>query len=451
MVVCAGALAGAQSVLTLYNFAGGSASGANPWYVTLVQGTDGQLYGTTYNGGTFNSGTAFKVDTSGNFTLLHSFSGSTTDGGNPTGGMTLGSDGNFYGTTQQGGTQLEGVVFKMTTTGTVTVLHSFSFGTDGAFPWGPPILASDGNLYGTTSGGGSDGLVYKITTAGTYSTIYTFTTAIGSSPIAPPTQGLDHDLYIPVSLGGANLCGSIVKLTTAGALVKSYSFPCGAGGSFPIGPLVQDVNTNFFSTTLDGGTNGEGTVYKVTPNLVVTILHSFGAKFGDGEMPSAGLLLATDGKYYGSTAEGGTYDDGTLFNTVKTGFYTQLYSFNNSQNLLQMSPLSPDFQHTNGTLYGVTEFGGASNMGTVFSLNMGLSSFVDSPLFSGKEGAKVLILGEHLTDAIQVTFNGMPADFKVLSDTHMTAVVPHGASNGFIEVTTASGAVKSRKAFTVLH
>jgi uncharacterized repeat protein (TIGR03803 family) len=447
----AGAMAGAQTVTTLYNFAGGKTGGANPRYVTLVQGTNGELYGTTYNGGSKAMGTFFEITTSGTFTLLHSFTGGASDGENPSGGLTLGSDGNFYGTTQQGGSSSQGVVFKMTTAGVITILHSFNAVFDGSFPYGPPIEATDGNYYGTASGGkGQDGLVYKITTSsGAYSTLYTFTATTGNYPIAPPTQGTDGYLYIPASLGGTDDCGTIVKISTAGVLQSSYDFPCGAGGAFPIGPLVQAANGDFYSTTQDGGTNGEGTIYQLTTSLGVTILHSFGALFGDGEYPGAGLLLATDGNYYGSAAEGGKYDDGILFNTTVGGTYTDLYSFNNSSNLLQMSPLSPPVQNTNGTLYGVTEFGGTDNEGTVYSLNMGLPAFVNSPLFSGKEGAKVLILGQHLTGASKVTFNGMPADFTVKSDTHLSATVPAGASTGYIEVTTGSGVVKSRKVFRV--
>jgi len=449
-LLCAGAMAGAQTVTTLYSFVGGKTSGANPWYVTLVQGTNGQLYGTTYNGGSKGLGTFFEVTTSGTLTVLHSFAGGKTDGANPTGGLTLGTDGNFYGTTQQGGSESQGVAYKMTTAGTITILHSFNSATDGAFPWGPPIEGTDGNFYGTASGGkGEDGLVYKITSSGTYSTIYTFTSTSGTYPIAPPTQGTDGYLYIPVSLGGTDECGTIVQLTTAGVLNNSYDFPCGAGGAFPIGPLVQAANGDFYSTTQDGGTNGEGTIYQLTTSMDVTILHSFGALFGDGEYPGAGLLLATDGNYYGSTAEGGTYDDGILFNTTVGGVYTQLYSFNNSSNLMQMSPLSPPVQDTNGTLYGVTEFGGTDNEGTIYSLNMNLPAFVNSPLFSGKEGGSVLILGQHLTGTSKVTFNGLPADFVVNSDTHLTATVPTGASTGYIEVTTGSGVVKSRKVFYV--
>jgi uncharacterized repeat protein (TIGR03803 family) len=197
LVLGVAAMARAQTVATVYNFAGGTTSGANPWYVTLVQGTDGQLYGTTYNGGSAGVGTAFKVTTAGTFTLLHSFAGGASDGANPTGGLTLGSDGNFYGTTQGGGAGSEGVVFKMTTAGAVTVLHSFNDATDGAFPWSAPILASDGNFYGTASGGANgNGLVYQITSTGTYTTIYPFDGVHGTYPIAAPTQGTDGFLYV---------------------------------------------------------------------------------------------------------------------------------------------------------------------------------------------------------------------------------------------------------------
>jgi uncharacterized repeat protein (TIGR03803 family) len=445
-------VAGAQTVSTVYNFAGGTTSGANPWYVTLVQGTDGQLYGTTYNGGSHGKGTAFKVSTAGVFTLLHSFNGGASDGAYPTGGFTLGSDGNLYGTTQMGGSGSQGVVFKMTTSGTVTLLHTFNAGTDGAFPWGPPILASDGNYYGTTSAGSkNNGLVYKITSTGTFTTVYKFDGTHGTYPIAPPTQGVDGFLYVPVSEGGASFCGTIVKLSTAGVLNSYYSFPCTSGGSFPIGPLVQNASGTFYSTTQNGGANNEGTIYEVSTGLSASVMYSFGSFFGDGYYPSAGLFLGTDGNYYGSTAEGGSFDDGSLFNISTSASYNQLYSFNNSANLLQMAPLSPPVEYTTGLLYGVTEFGGTTNQGTVYSLNNGLSAFVNAPVFSGKAGSNLLIVGTGLSGASQVTFNGMPAKFVVHSDTHLTATVPSGATSGWIRVTTASGEVKSRKVFTVLR
>jgi uncharacterized repeat protein (TIGR03803 family) len=452
VLLCAGALAGAQTVSTVYNFVGGTKSGANPWYVTLVQGSNGALYGTTYNGGSKGLGTAFSITTSGTFTLLHSFAGGATDGANPSGGLTLGTNGDFYGTTQQGGTESEGVVFQMTPSGTITILHSFNSALDGSFPWGPPIMASNGDLYGTTAGGvGDDGIVYQVTTSGTYTTILKLTSTYGSSPVASPVQGVDGYLYIPVSDGGADFCGTVLQMTTAGVVNDTFNFPCGVGGAYPIGPLVQNANGDFYSTTQDGGTYGQGTVYQLTTGLVETPLYSFGANSTAGEYPAAGLLLANDGNYYGATAEGGTWDDGTLFNINTSGTYDQLYSFNNSANLMQMSPLSPPVQYTNGELYGVSQFGGTDNLGIVYSLNMGLPAFVNLPLFSGKEGSSVLILGNKLTGASQVTFDGSPATFKVNSATQMTATVPTGATSGYIDVTTPSGKVKSRKSFQVIR
>lgn len=450
-LLCAASLAGAQTVSTVYNFAGGTKGAANPWYVTLVQGTNGQLFGTTYNGGSKGMGTAFSVTTSGTFTLLHSFVGGAADGANPSGGLTLGTDGNFYGTTQQGGSTTQGILFRMTTAGAITILHTFNSATDGAFPWQAPIQAADGNFYGTTAESkNNDGLVYKWNTStSTYSVIYSFDITHGYHPVAAPVQGVDGFLYIPVALGGTNLCGAVVQLSTAGVLNNSYDFPCEPGGDYPIGPLVQASNGNFYSTTQDGGSNGEGTIYQMTTGMVVTLLHSFGSTFGDGEYPAAGMLLATDGNYYGAAAEGGAHDDGSLFNTSTSGVYKGLYSFNNTSNLMQESPLSPPVQDTNGTLYGTTEFGGSSNDGTVYSLNMGLAAFVNAPLFSGKQGGSVLLLGNHLTETSAVSFNGVSAKFVVHDDNHMTATVPAGATSGWIKVTTAQGTVKSRKIFVV--
>jgi uncharacterized repeat protein (TIGR03803 family) len=451
-VLCAGALAEAQTVATIYNFADNGTSGATPWYVTLVQGTNGNLYGTTYNGGKDAVGTIFNVTTSGSQKIIYSFK-TGTDGANPTGGLTLGTDGNFYGTTQQGGSKSMGTVFKVTPNGAFLILHNFNSFIDGAFPWGPPILASDGNFYGTTSGGGinGNGIVYKINQSGALAEVYKFDVTHGSYPIAPPTQGTDGFLYIPVSHGGTSYCGTILKLSTSGVVNNTYSFPCGSGGSFPIGPLVQASDGNFYSTTQDGGSNGEGVIYQVTPDLAVTVLHSFGTTFGDGTFPGAGLLLATDGNYYGSTSDGGAHGDGTLFNTATTGTYSSLYSFNNTSNLTQTSPLAPPVQATNGILYGVTEFGGTSNNGTVYSLNMGLAPFVNMALFTAKQGNTVTIFGTHLKGATSVTFNGVAANFKVVSDTYLTATVPAGATSGPIQVVTPAGALLSRKTFVIKH
>ena len=452
-LACVTALAQAQTVSTIYNFAGGKTGAANPYYVTLVQGTSGALYGTTYNGGGKSEGTFFSVTTSGTFSLLYSFGTATKDGEWPTGGLTLGTDGNFYGTTNLGGTGLQGTVFKMTTAGVETILHNFNSATDGAFPWTPPIEASNGDFYGTAPGGAKNhGLVYQITSTGTYTTIYSFDGTHGSVPIAPPVQGADGYLYVVASEGGAENCGTVVQMTTAGVVNNYYSFPCedGGGGADPVGGLVQASNGNFYSTTQAGGTAGEGIIYQITTGMVATTLHNFGSVFGDCTDPGASLLLATDGNYYGSATAGGGHDDGCLFNTTTSGTYTGLYSFNNSTNETEESPLAPPVQATNGTLYGVTEFGGTTNQGTVYSLNMGLPSFVNTAVFSGKEGQKVTLLGNNLKGTTAVTFNGVPATFTVNSQSHLTATVPTGATTGPIHVTTSKADLQGRKDFVVL-
>jgi uncharacterized repeat protein (TIGR03803 family) len=453
VLACVAALAQAQTVSTVYTFTGGTTGAANPNYVTLVQGTSGALYGTSYNGGSKSEGTFFSVTTSGAFTLLYSFGTATKDGTWPTGGLTLGTDGNFYGTTNLGGSSSQGTIFKMTTAGVETILHNFNSATDGAFPFGPPIEASNGDFYGTASGGGKDeGLVYQITSTGTYTTIFTFSGTNGAVPIAPPVQGVDGYLYVVASVGGGEGCGAVAKISTAGVLDNYYSFPCqdGGGGANPIGPLVQAASGNFYSTTEAGGTNGQGTIYQITTGLVATVLYNFGASVTDGADPSSGLLLATDGNYYGSTEAGGTYDDGILFNTSTAGAYDDLYSFNNSANQTQESPLAPPVQATNGTLYGVTEFGGTDNKGTVYSLNMGLPAFVNTAVFSGKEGQKVTLLGNNLKDTTSVTFNGTAATFTVNSESQLTATVPTGATTGAIHVTTPKADLVGRKDFQVL-
>ncbi len=231
----------------------------------------------------------------------------------------------------------------------------------------------------------NNGLVYQITSTGTYSTIYKFTQSGWLLAHLRPDTGSGR-LFVHPGLPRRrlNFAAAIVKISTAGVLQGSYSFPCEAGGSFPIGPLVQAQMAISIALRRMAARKEKELFIRSPLALAATILHSFGSTFGDGEYPSAGLLLATDGNYYGSAAEGGTYDDGIFSTPLPAEPTPTLYSFNNSTNLMQMAPLSPAVQDTNGTLYGVTEFGGTKNDGTVYALNMGLPGFVDSPLFSGK-------------------------------------------------------------------
>ena len=192
-VFCAATvIASPAQLTTLASFSG--SNGANP-QASLVRGTDGNFYGTTYEGGTNDFGTVFKITPSGTLTSLHSFQGSPSDGGTPQARLVQGADGNFYGTTDSGGNSFVGTVFKITPGGTVTILHSFN-GADGAFPESELLRASDGNFYGTTSQVGSNGVgtVFKITPGGTLSTLNSFAQG-GSSPYGGLIQASDGNFY----------------------------------------------------------------------------------------------------------------------------------------------------------------------------------------------------------------------------------------------------------------
>jgi len=258
------------TLTTLYSFTGGD--GEFP-YAGLVQGSDGNFYGTTVFGGAdcldLGCGTVFQITPSGTLTTLYIFAGS--DGANPYAGLVQGSDGNFYGTTKLGGlgpcTGGCGTVFKITPSGTLTTLYGFA-GSDGEFPYAGLVQGSDGNFYGTTYGGGanSDGTVFKITPGGTLTTLYSFASSDGASPIAGLVQGSDGNFYGTTAGGGANSDGTVFKITPSGALTTLYSF-AGNGGANPDAGLVQGSDGNFYGTTAGGGANNKGTVFRLSQPL----------------------------------------------------------------------------------------------------------------------------------------------------------------------------------------
>jgi uncharacterized repeat protein (TIGR03803 family) len=329
------------------------------------------------------------------------------------------------------------------------VLHDFSGGADGMNPIGAPIQADDGNFYGTTeeAAGFVGATVYQYApSTGTFTTILQLDNASANGILTPLIQGPDRNLYGTAYVGGANGCGSIFKLTTSGTLLTVYSFTCKAGGANPAAPLMQASDGNFYGTTESGSLSGEGTVFRMTPNGVVTVIHTFVPVGNEGQFPDGGLVQATDGNLYGSTSKGGSHGNGTLYMITTGGSYTQLFSFPLS---LGQDPFGGLLQHTNGTLYGTVHFGGANGFGAIYSLDMGLGPFVTFVNPSGKLGSAAQILGQGLTGATSVTFNGVPTSFKVLTDTYMTAIVPTGATTGPVVVTTPNGTFTSNKNFRV--
>jgi uncharacterized repeat protein (TIGR03803 family) len=465
----------AQTFTTLYSFCPqrGCADGEEP-LAGLVQGTDGNLYGTTEFGGTVPlSGNVFKITTNGTLTSLYSFCSisACTDGQNPEAGLVQGTNGDFYGTTFGGGANAFGTIFRVTAGGKLKTLHSFD-GTDGYEPEAGLVLGTSGKFYGTTFRGGanSDGTVFSITASGTLKTLHSFDGTDGASPYAGLVQGTNGDFYGPAEVGGANREGTVFKITPSGTLTTLYSFcaqvncPDGAG---PYAGLVQGTDGNFYGTTYFGGANlsscngsGCGTVFKITPSGTLTTLHSFCAQLNctDGETPFAGLIQGTDGNFYGTTLEGGAnlngscsgYRCGTVFEITPSGTLTSLYSFCSISACADGdSPSSGLVQDTNGTFYGTTQLGGASDAGTVFSLSVGLGPFVETRPTSGTVGTAVTILGTSLTGATSVTFNGTAATFTVVSASEITTTVPTGATTGKVKVVTPSGTLKSNVSFRV--
>jgi uncharacterized repeat protein (TIGR03803 family) len=478
-VLCAAAVVWAATTFTtLVSF--DQTNGAFPQYGYLVQGSNGNLYGTTREGGAntcpsgngpVGCGTVFEITPAGTLTTLYSFCSQTncTDGRAPWAGLVQAPNGSFYGTTQSDGADGYGTVFEMTPAGTLTTLHSFD-ATDGAYPLAGLVQAANGNFYGTTSQGGpheySLGTVFEITTGGTLATLHSFCSSLtnctdGEIPYGGLVQATNGNFYGTTYEGGASSacldgCGTVFEITASGTLTTLHSFDS-TDGANPVAGLVQATNGNFYGTTYEGGassacSSGCGTVFEITASGTLTTLHSFDST--DGANPVGGLVQATDGNFYGTTEKGGADGHGTVFEITPAGTLTTLYSFCSQTGCDGIGPAAGLLQATNGSFYGTTVEEGTSNTcstnvgktvgcGTVFSLSVGLGPFVETLPTSGKVGAAVIIMGSNLTSTTSVTFNGTAATFTVVSSTEIKATVPNGATTGKMQVTTPSGTLTS--------
>ena len=442
----------AQTYKVVYTFGTNSASdpiipGSGPDFI--AQGRDGNLYSTAWAGGTSAHGAAFKITPSGTETLLVSFGG--TNGYVPLGGLTLGTDGNFYGTTQQGGASSVGTVLKMTPGGVVTVLYSFINTGDGYYPYAAPIQGTDGNFYGTTSEvGGSYGTVYKMTPTGTLTTLHTFNGTDGNSVTSGLIQGTDGNFYGGSFGGGANLDGVVYKITPSGVFSVLHNFTGSDGnGSWS---LIQAADGNFYGATVAGGTSNAGVVFKITPKGTYSVLYNLNGTT-DGLNAYSSLVQATDGNFYGVTDKGGTLGYGTIYKITPQGIYSVVHNFDDTNGANPWSTLT---QNTNGILYGDTFKGGKLTIcgtpgcGVVYSLDMGLKPFVSLVSTSGKEGVKIGILGQGFSSSSVVAFGGVQAtSIKRAGKTFISATVPAGALTGPVTVTTGSKILTSAQTFRV--
>jgi uncharacterized repeat protein (TIGR03803 family) len=458
LIFCAGATIAspANTFTSLVSFNG--TDGSRPYFGTLVQGLNGDLYGTAPYGGSQGSGTVFKVTPAGTLTTVHSFSGGA-GGGHAQAGLDQGTNGIFYGTTRVGGTNGYGTIFKVTPAGALTTLYNFcsqSGCTDGAYPRSWLLRATNGREYGTTENGGNDdyGTVFSLTRAGTLTTVHSFDFTDGAYPIAGVVQATNGSFYGTTESGGTHGGGTIFKITLTGTLTTLYDFcsqsSC-ADGKNPYGGLIQATDGSFYGTTRSGG-SGHGTVFKITLAGVLTTLYDFCSQSScaDGENPYGQLIQATDGNFYGTTSGGGINGEGTIFEITGGGTLSTLYSFCSQSSCTDgEEPLAGLVQATNGSFYGTTAIGGTNGKGTIFSLATGLGPFVETLPTSNAIGKDVKILGYNLTGTTSVTFNGTPATFTVVGSTEIETTVPNGATTGPVVVTTPSGTLTSNVKFIV--
>ncbi len=345
----------------LFNFDNG-ADGGQP-QAWLVQGIDGNFYGTASQGGAHNTGTVFQFTSAGTLTTLYSFTGGD-DGATPVAGLVQGNDGDFYGTTMLGGTNDNGTVFQISSNGVFASLHSFTGGTDGGLPLAGLVQGSDGNFYGTASQGGAHhtGIVFQITSTGAFTNLYSFTGgADGATPKAGLVQGTDSNFYGTTFLGGTNNDGTVFQISSNGVIATLHQFDKRIDGKNPEAALVQGNDSYFYGTTYAGGAHNAGTIFKISSAGTFSTLHDFSGSDGSGSR--AALIQAADGYFYGTTFLGG-FRLGTLFQVNSNGLLRTLYNFAGGTD--GGAPYAGLVEASDGYFYGTTGFGGSGLHGTVF-------------------------------------------------------------------------------------
>jgi uncharacterized repeat protein (TIGR03803 family) len=424
----------------------------NPYGGALVQGTNGNFFGTTLYGGIYKLkyGNVFEVTPSGTLSNVYSFCREAhvcPDGETPYGGLMVAANGSLYGTTSYGGANSGGTVFEISPGDKFSTLYNVPY-LEASYAG--LVQGFNGDLYGSAGD-----FIFSINSAGTETTIYTFCSlpnCADGTGAGMLTLGANGDLYGITGDGGAYKHGTFFKLTPAGVLITLHNFTAVEGeGS---NGLVLASNGNFYGTSGFGGANNAGTVYELTPAGHITILHNFcsAANCADGNRPSSALIEGTDGNLYGTTPLGGTGGlgscasyCGTAYQITTSGTLTTLYNFCSLPNCTDgLAPYYGLVQGTDGNFYG------AGYDGTIFKLSTGLGPLVRSNPVFGRAGYSISILGSDLTGTTAVTFNGVAATFSVVSATQIKATVPAGATSGTIEVTTPGGVLSSNVAFQIL-
>lgn len=381
-------IASAQQLTVLHTF--NSTDGQFP-NGGLVHASDGNLYGTTSSGGAHGFGTVFKITPSGKFTSIYNFAGGVNDGAYPMSSVIRDSAGNIYGTTQSGGPadNLGGVVFKITSSGSESVLYTFTGGADGGNPEADLIRDNSGNLYGTTAGGGDTncngspftgcGVVFKLDPAGNETVLHTFE---GGSDGATPWGGLVMDssgnLYGTTASAGRYNAGQIFKINRSGRKTAVHDFDPGLNmdGSTPRTGLTFAAGGILYGVAANGGdlstswcsTLGCGTVFKVDTHNVVTTIHSFEGPPSDGDVPSGPVARDAAGNLYGVTADGGeNFDAGVVYKLDPSGNETILHNFTQGND--GWEPSGRLYVNSSGTVFGAASLSsGPDGYGVIFKI-----------------------------------------------------------------------------------
>lgn len=346
------------------------ANGANP-FAGLIRDPAGNLFGTSGSGGAQNAGAVFEVNTSGQLTVLYSFTGGL-DGSGPRGALMRDSTGNLYGTTESGGSAGAGVVFKLDPSGQLTVLYSFTGGADGASPFAGVVQDPAGNLYGTTAYGGSAqlsagyGVVYRLSPAGLLTVMHTFT---GAPDGAYPFAGVILDagsLYGTTYVGGSSNAGLVYQVDGVNTETVLYNFTGGTDGANPYAGVIRNSAGEIYGTTYYGGVAGYGVVYKLGRAGHEKVIYSFSGGM-DGANPYAGVIRDSAGYFYGTTLYGGASRAGVVYKLDTASNESVLYGFTGAAG--GANPYAGVIHDSSGNLYGVAAYGGASGLGTVFKVD----------------------------------------------------------------------------------
>jgi len=369
VVLVLAALAQAQTFTSLFSFDG--TDGGYPYTGHLAYNA-GTLYGTAYYGGSYSYyGVVFSITTAGTETVLYNFTGGS-DGGYPFAPVIRDKNGNLYGTAYYGGSSTYGVVFKVDTAGNETVLHSFTGGSDGGYPYQGVVMDKKGNLYGTTYYGGANsyyGVIYKLDKKGNETVLHNF--SYSSSDGCYPFYGsllmdTKDNLYGVTDSCGASYEGTLYEYSKKGTFSLLHSFAGGTSdGCYPYGTPAMDSKGNFYGTTDSCGTNSAGIVWKVSKKGKETILHNGSCSSSDICYMGGGVTLDKKDNLYGLADDGGANSYGALYELSRKGTLTLLHSFDYSDGGY---PFADEVLLVGkGTLYGATSSGGTDYEGTVWS------------------------------------------------------------------------------------